>query len=325
MTVCVIIPAYNAAAFIRDTLKSLQTQTMHEFRAIVVDDGSTDNTASVVKSVASEEPRLQVISRPNGGPSAAMNTGLAQLTSDDDAVFFLGSDDLLEPETLETLYEYLEANRSIGAVGCQVWDLLPDGRKIQARRTRYVPGRIFPRDLGDGELDTPFVSFLCVTGNGAFYLYRRSILDQVGPYDESLWSHEDSDLLCRVSLTAPVHLLPRPMYVRRVREGSLRHSANMDGYGDIFNGKWERGEIYAEYNRLGIDFEAALKYKHTRHVPFRDLKIAVAKVRRSMHTFDLSALSETTALLLSAVKGFTGKKWKKSRELRNIALIQKSR
>src|SRR4051812_16283620 len=88
-----ITPAYNAAPTIPDTLASLRAQTLQDWRAVVVDDGSTDATVSIVRSLA--DPRIAIISQPNQGLAGARNTGLRHATTP--FVSFLDADDTVAP------------------------------------------------------------------------------------------------------------------------------------------------------------------------------------------------------------------------------------
>src|SRR6201994_3251093 len=94
----VVIPAFNAATTIRAAVRSTLSQTMPVLEVIVVDDGSTDATAEVV--AAMEDPRVRLVSRANGGPSAARNAGIAAARGE--WVAFLDSDDLWLPRYVET-------------------------------------------------------------------------------------------------------------------------------------------------------------------------------------------------------------------------------
>ena len=74
--VSIIIPAYNAAAFIRRAVESALAQTWQPVEVIVVNDGSTDDTATLVQSLCAQHPQLRLISTENGGVSRARNTGM---------------------------------------------------------------------------------------------------------------------------------------------------------------------------------------------------------------------------------------------------------
>jgi glycosyltransferase involved in cell wall biosynthesis len=105
-----VIPAYNAAATIRSAVGSALNQARACLEVIVVDDGSTDATAEVVEQIT--DPRVRLISRPNGGPSAARNAGIAAARAD--YVGFLDSDDLWLPTYVERAIAGLSATRRPG-------------------------------------------------------------------------------------------------------------------------------------------------------------------------------------------------------------------
>ena len=100
--VSVIIPMYNTEAFIKDCLDSLVAQTFTDFEVIIIDDGSTDDSARIAASYASSDARFRLIGQPNKGPSEARNTGLKIMRGD--YVTFIDSDDCVAPNFLETLF-----------------------------------------------------------------------------------------------------------------------------------------------------------------------------------------------------------------------------
>ena len=100
--VSVIIPMYNTEAFIKDCLDSLVAQTFSDFEAIIIDDGSTDESARIAASYASADARFRLIGQPNKGPSEARNTGLKIMRGD--YVTFIDSDDCVAPNFIETLF-----------------------------------------------------------------------------------------------------------------------------------------------------------------------------------------------------------------------------
>ena len=103
--VSIIIPAYNLEGYIDQCLKSVCAQTMdpQDMEIIVVDDGSTDATPSILDTWEQKEARVKVIHKPNGGVSAARNDGIKLATGE--FIFFFDGDDFMEPETCEELYQ----------------------------------------------------------------------------------------------------------------------------------------------------------------------------------------------------------------------------
>ena len=100
MRFSIIIPVYNVEKYLRDCLDSVLGQSFSDWEAICVNDGSTDHSASILEEYASRDIRITVISQPNGGLSAARNTGMNAAKGD--YVIFLDSDDWLEADALKT-------------------------------------------------------------------------------------------------------------------------------------------------------------------------------------------------------------------------------
>lgn len=100
--ISVIVPVYNAAAYIDHCVKSIQNQTYTHFELILVNDGSKDKSLEICKALASQDERIIVLDRPNGGASAARNTGLAYIRGQ--YIVFADSDDYVSPSYLENLH-----------------------------------------------------------------------------------------------------------------------------------------------------------------------------------------------------------------------------
>ena len=108
--VSVIIPAFNAAAYLSRCLQSLQAQTFRDWEAIVVDDGSTDGTPALLDSFAAQDARIRAIHKENGGVSFARNSALA--LADGKYVLFVDSDDFLHPQAMELCLNLAEKDAS---------------------------------------------------------------------------------------------------------------------------------------------------------------------------------------------------------------------
>ena len=104
--VSVIIPAYNQAAFIHKAVTSLQAQTLDSWECIIVDDGSTDNTAEIVANIALNEPRVRLLQKQNGGSASARDMGLQQVQGE--YIQFLDADDTIAPNKLEQQVQLME-------------------------------------------------------------------------------------------------------------------------------------------------------------------------------------------------------------------------
>lgn len=114
--ISVVIPAYNAEAFLGDAIESVHAQTLAVLETIVVDDGSTDRTSSIAVSL-----NARVIRQDNGGASAARNAGIRAATGQ--WIAFLDADDIWEPEKIECQYEMINLCPDVGIVSCDHYSI----------------------------------------------------------------------------------------------------------------------------------------------------------------------------------------------------------
>lgn len=182
-TVSIIIPAYNQSQYLGDAIRSALAQTWTDHEVVVVDDGSTDDTASVCRSFT--DPRVRYVWQANRGLSAARNTGI--LHADGRFLSFLDSDDQFVPEKLELLLAAFDRDPGLGLVAGQAILIDQLGRPIGE-----VFDRGLPTDLSDLLLGNPL--------HVGSVLLRREWQARVGPFDESLRSYEDWDLWLRLAL-----------------------------------------------------------------------------------------------------------------------------
>lgn len=118
--ISVIIPVWNGEKYITENLNSVFEQSFSDIEIIVVDDGSTDNTAQILKQLAAQEPRLKVLRQSNQGAAAARNQGLDEASGK--YVFFLDSDDFLHPQALEILHDMI-TKAEVPVVECRFCDV----------------------------------------------------------------------------------------------------------------------------------------------------------------------------------------------------------
>ncbi len=102
--ISVVVPVYNAEEWLKEALESLRGQSYGEFEAFVVDDGSTDGSASIAKSFCDQDPRFKLISQANAGVSAARNHGIDLATGE--WIAFMDADDVMPPDALEVLIRH---------------------------------------------------------------------------------------------------------------------------------------------------------------------------------------------------------------------------
>ncbi len=196
--VSVIIPTYNRAWIVRDAIDSVLGQSWADFELIVVDDGSTDKTA---RTLGAYGDRLRVIRQERGGVSAARNRGIA--ASSGPLIALLDSDDLWLADKLAVQAEFFDKNPA--ALICQTEEIwIRNGLRVNpGKKHRKPSGMIFERSLE-----------LCLVSPSAV-MVRRDLFEMVGLFDETLPACEDYDLWLRVGSRFPVHLIDRPLVVKR--------------------------------------------------------------------------------------------------------------
>ncbi|MDL2274849.1 glycosyltransferase [Desulfosarcina sp. OttesenSCG-928-G10] len=197
--VSVIIPTHNRLAFLKDAVVSVQTQSFRSMELIIVDDGSADGTADWLNTGGSTA--ATVIFQPNQGVSAARNAGIRASTGE--LIAFLDSDDTWLPEKLALQVRFFQTHPA--AQICQTGEIwIRNGVRVNpGKRHRKESGMIFERSLA-----------LCLVSPSAVMM-RRSLLDEVGLFDESLPACEDYDLWLRILWKYPVDLLDPPLVVKR--------------------------------------------------------------------------------------------------------------
>jgi len=125
--VSLVMPAYNAAGFIRRSVGSVLGQSYRNIELIVIDDGSKDDTAAVLAEIAAEDGRLRPITVENGGPAMARNRGIEAASEDTDYFMFIDSDDELLPDAVEYALKGAESGADLIAFGFTI--VSADGSK----------------------------------------------------------------------------------------------------------------------------------------------------------------------------------------------------
>ena len=193
--ISVIIPLYNASRFIAETLASVQSQTYSDWECIVVDDGSTDNSAAIVKNIAVSDERIKYVYQENAGPSAARNHGL-QLAKGE-YVQFLDADDWFPPNRFQHMLDaYLNVEEGVVlfseyAIGTE-----------QCIQRRIAKKRIcLKHDLDASYLFANF--FSSITFIPGCVLFRRGNLESIW-WDETMKFSEDWKFYLDIALTHKV-------------------------------------------------------------------------------------------------------------------------
>jgi len=227
-TFSIIIPAYNAEKYIKQCIESVLSQTYKNVEIIIVDDGSTDNTPTIIDNYSDQTHRTKCIHKPNGGSSDARNVGLANAVND--YVIFLDSDDYWnEPKFLENIAKILQQK----TYDCVIFNSIKTNEAATSEsKPRFT--------LRTANQPNNSIDFYVKTG-----IYQASACDKVvkrsvlvknnitftkGQLSEDIgWA---GSLLKAINTTA---IYDRPVYVYRQRNGSISHSINNKHISDILD------------------------------------------------------------------------------------------
>jgi len=185
------MPAFNAERYITESIRSVLEQTFADWELVVVDDGSTDHTADVVRNVAASDARITYVSQKNCGQGAARNTGVRETSGT--FVAFLDADDLWLPQKLERQLTVMK-DTDVDLVYCDGYVFYDDGTPERSDFFAIVPGRT------DGATMFPLL-FAYNRIAALSVVARRDALDRVGLFDENrrLQNCEDYELWLRLA------------------------------------------------------------------------------------------------------------------------------
>jgi len=207
----VILPAYNAGAFLDDALRSVFRQAEPALEVIAVDDGSSDATPDRLAAWARREPRLRVIRTANAGPAAARNRGLAEASAP--LVGFIDADDLWPADKLAAQLARLRDTPALDAVsGFTCYFDRADGSGLEP--------------AADARRVTLFHVHLGAT------LFRRRLLEDLGGFDPARRFSEDQDLWLRLREAGRGFVILRRTTLYYRRHG-LSMTAGKAGLGDV--------------------------------------------------------------------------------------------
>lgn len=207
----ILIPAFNAAKYLPAAIQSVLSQTFEDWQIVLVDDGSTDNTAEVVAPyLALCGSKLKYIHQSNRGLPAARNTAIRASTSE--FLALLDADDVWLPDRLTQSLKAFGGRLGVGIAYGLITQIDPEGNLgytfpgNSAPAEGWIASRIYMRKL---ELPCPTLTF------------RRRCVDDVGLFDETMRATEDRDLWLRIALKYEVAFIPKVIAYYRVSPNSM--------------------------------------------------------------------------------------------------------
>lgn len=230
--ITIIIPVYNAEKYIRETIQSVKNQISTNWKCIVIDDGSTDNTKSIIDSEIKNDDRFQYFHQENKGPGAARNFGVSKCNTD--LITFLDADDLIGDVYLQNAEIFMDENPKIPMYYGKVLHLQEDGNQhITKPFWNY-----YPFILEYNQFNTTAV------------LRKQRYLDVHG-YNEDLKNREDWEFYVRYLYKGSVYVSDDIAFTYRHHKGS-RHIATR--------------EAEQKYKRLIMELNKDIYKKYDRYI-----------------------------------------------------------
>lgn len=204
--ISIIMPCYNAAHVIKQTITNLYQQTFKNFELIVVDDGSTDQSLSILNQLSGQFPNLHIISQDNRGPGPARNKGINAAKGK--FIAFLDADDSWDPECLTKLYQAL-----INAPDCVLAYCGWQNKGLKANRCKpYIPPDYEPNDKLFSLLRAcPWPIHAVLT--------NKSAIEKVKGFNESWLTSEDFDMWLRIAAFGKIVRVPEVLAYYHHQQG----------------------------------------------------------------------------------------------------------
>ena len=200
--VSIIVPAYNTEQYIAETLNSILCSTYKNIEIIVIDDGSTDETVSIVEKIMEQDNRIRLLKQKNAGPSRARNNGIQN--SFGEYILPVDSDDLISPSFIAEAVDVIQTDNEIKVVSCRC-------EFIGLKKGEWI----LP-DFNLNKLATD--NRICATS-----MYRKSDWEQIGGYNENIIAREDwAFWIAMLKDGGKVYRLPNIGFYYRVRAASKR-------------------------------------------------------------------------------------------------------
>jgi glycosyltransferase involved in cell wall biosynthesis len=219
-TVSIIIPTYNRAILVKESIQSVLEQTYTDYEIIVVDDGSTDNTR---ETVAAFSDKIIYVYQQNRGRSNARNHGISLAKGN--YIAFLDSDDLFLPGKLEKQVEVMEKNPGVllSHTSYQCTDI--EKKYIETVKSGSFTGNVYPKIIGHCPIATPTV------------MVRRSVFSEEIKFKETLSTGEDAILWIQIARKSPILGIEEPLSIVRIdeRSASMNPRVQIKGIINIIN------------------------------------------------------------------------------------------
>lgn len=238
--VSIIVPTYNRAQLLPQSLATLSSQTVMPLEILVIDDGSSDGTEQVVTSLPGP---IRYVKQANGGKSSAVNTGLSLARGS--MIWLFDDDDWAEPDAIEKRLHALNARPKLGFVGAGHFMGHADAQGVKVIEHRRRMPQHSPDHIRVRLFEDCYFSLCSV-------LARRECFDHIGGFDTTLKSSEDYDVLLRLASQFEFTVLDEPVF-------TVRQHGGVRGAGDQAYAAHQRREVFRQTDkRIGLKLRANL-------------------------------------------------------------------
>jgi glycosyltransferase involved in cell wall biosynthesis len=212
------MPVYNAGKYLSQSIDSICNQSFKDFEFIIIDDGSTDDSAYYLKKIKSRDSRIRIISRENKGLVASLNEGLSH--SKGEYIARMDADDVALSDRFSKQVYFLDNNPDYVAVGTRVLLIDPEGWPICPFSNQTEHDAIDQEHLsgGGGAICHPAL------------MARRNAIEYIGGYQERMKHAEDLDLFLRLAEIGKLSNIPEILLYYRMHPQSIGHQKRREQY-----------------------------------------------------------------------------------------------
>ena len=306
--VSIIVPVYKVEKYLDRCVNSLVSQTYENIEIILVDDGSPDNSGNLCDEYSNRDSRIKVIHKKNGGLSSARNAGIEVSTGD--YIVFVDSDDWLELNAIETLYNTL-IEQEVDVVRCNYFISDGLGNDLPARLQEFNSNKKY---LNNTEEFHKYVLTPFINGNMPCYVWlfmvKREFFSDKKVFEEKILFMEDGpytlELMSKINT---IYFVDVPLYHYFINQNGLTKSANnciknikyMPIVMEFFEKIFEK-EIFREKNYLEIrkaaNSKIVMSYLYILYNTYEDEQEFIDNIKDILNDNDVYRLLDSSNLLL---------------------------
>ncbi|WP_052464758.1 glycosyltransferase family 2 protein [Geoalkalibacter subterraneus] len=209
--VSVVMPVYNSEKYLRPSVESILNQTFQDFEFIIINDGSTDSSGTILKEYSKSDQRIKLIEQENKGIVSALNFGFEM--SDSEYVIRMDSDDISMPYRIEHQLKFMDSHPGVGA-SSSVFEVIDEFGELVVTDKGELFSHCSSEMLAWSSL---FTTVLCHPGS----IIRKDVFSEIGGYRKEFQYIEDHDLWLRISSISKLAITSEPLIKYRHHGNNL--------------------------------------------------------------------------------------------------------